>query len=110
MARRFETIEDIAWRGLRLRLWCYGCARASELDAGEVLQSFVAKGWPIDILSARGRFRCRSCRSSADVLILPASPPPPAPPVPERTWAQEVEAFFHGSRKKRRLVERQPPR
>lgn len=105
MARRFETLEDIAWRGLRLRVWCYACARSSELDAGDVLRSFAAKEWPLDLVAARARFRCRRCRSVDDVLILPASPlppPPPPPPERERTWAQEVEAFFHGSRKKKR--------
>lgn len=105
MARRFETIEDIAWRGLRLRLWCFACGRGAELDAGEMLQTFVAKGWPVDLPSARERFPCRNCRSSAEVLILPASAPPPAPlpePAPELTWEQETVAFFHAMRAQRK--------
>ena len=105
MARRFETIEDIAWRGLRLRLWCYACARASELDAAEVLARFAAKGWPLDLASAREHFRCRGCRSSEDVLILPARAAPPLPPAPqprELTWADQVAAFFHSNRSRRK--------
>lgn len=107
MAGRVGSIEDIAWRGHRLRLWCFGCGRWRELDEGKVLQLFADRGWPLDLVEAPRRFPCRRCRSSSDVIILPARPlpPPPAPnsaPEFERTWAQEVEAFFHGMRSKRK--------
>lgn len=104
MAARIRTLEDIAWRGLRLRVWCFGCARSRELDAGEMLQLFVRRGWSIWMVDAFDRFRCDRCRSKRGVLIVPASPLPPAPPAPieepepERPWAQQVAAFFHANR------------
>lgn len=105
MRARIRTLEDIAWRGLRLRVWCYACARARELDGGEMLQLFVKRDWPIDLVAARDRFRCDLCGSKAEVLAVPASPPPP-PPAPaemeEIPWARQVEAFFHGSRSRRK--------
>lgn len=106
MAKRIGTIEDIAARGWRLRLWCFGCARASERDAGEMLALFTRRAWPIDLTAARSRFVCRTCGSARNVLIVPASPLPPPPmvqPEPERTWAAEVEAFFHGMRAQRKM-------
>ena len=107
MARRVGTIEDIAWRGHRLRLWCFGCARSRVLDAGKVLQLFADKGWELGIEAARRRFPCALCRSPVNVLILPArapvpESPPPSELQPARTWAAEVEAFFHGNRAKRK--------
>lgn len=108
MCRRVETVEDIAWRGYRLRLWCFGCARWRDLDAGKVLQLFASKGWELDLAVARLRFPCSLCRSPQHVLILPASLPAPDPPAPppepsrERTWVDEVAAFFHGSRSKKK--------
>jgi len=108
MAGRVGSIEDIAWRGHRLRLWCFGCGRWRTLDEGKVLQLFADRGWALDLVAARRRFPCRRCRSSAGVMILPArqlplaSPPPPAEPARKRSWADEVAEFFHGTRSKRK--------
>jgi hypothetical protein len=105
MRARVGSIEDIAWRGWRLRLWCFGCARSRVLDADKVLQLFATRGWDQRLDAARQRFPCRRCRSWKDVIILPArpTPPPPAPaPQPALSWAREVERFFHGMRGKRR--------
>lgn len=105
MPGRVDSIEDIAWRGHRLRLWCFGCARSRTLDEGKVLQLFADRGWPLDLDAARRRFPCRRCRSFAGVMILPArQPPPPPPPEPERelSWADEVARFFHANRAKRK--------
>src|SRR3546814_10008856 len=93
MARRVGSIEDIAWRGHRLRLWCFGCARSRTLDEGKVLQLFADRGWSLDLDAARRRFPCRRCGSFVAVMILHArQPPPPAPPEPEPelSWAGEV--------------------
>lgn len=104
MRVRIRTLEDIAWRGLRLRVWCYGCARARDLDGGEMLQLFVKKDWPIEIAAARDRFRCDQCGSKTEVLAVPASAAPVPPPPPEIEYdpeygaAQAVAAFFHASR------------
>src|SRR3546814_3873823 len=49
MTGRVGSIEDIAWRGHRLRLWCFGCGRSRELDEGKVLQLFADRGWPLDL-------------------------------------------------------------
>lgn len=83
-----------------------------------IWERFHARGWPEHLEGAAAHFRCSSCRSSADVLLLPASREK-APPVPEddeadgwfalpdpgKTWAQEVEAWFHGRRKGKRLFQ-----
>src|SRR3989344_4186692 len=106
MRPRIRTLEDVAWLGLRLRVWCYGCARARELDGGTMLQLFVERDWPVDLASARARFRCDLCQSKDGALLVPASPPRPDPPPAEREeelpWARQVKAFFHGSRKRRK--------
>jgi len=100
MKGRVGTIEDIAWRGHRLRLWCFGCGRSRDLDEGKVLQLFVDRGWPLELGAARHRFPCSRCRSSIDVMILPARPLPPsvAPKAREISWAEQVAGFFHASR------------
>lgn len=101
MAGRVGSIEDIAWRGHRLRLWCFGCGRWRTLDEGKVLQLFADRGWALDLEAARQRFPCRRCRSFAKVLILPARqlPPPPQPePSREISWSDEVAGFFHANR------------
>ncbi len=104
MRARIRTLEDIAWRGLRLRVWCYACARARELDGGEMLQLFVKRDWSIDLAAARERFRCDLCGSKAEVLAVPASAPRAAPAPPEIEYdpgygaAQLVAAFFHTNR------------
>ena len=120
MRARIRTLEDIAWRGLRLRVWCYACARARELDGGEMLQLFVKRDWPIDLATARDRFRCDICGSKAAVLAVPASPLRAAPAAPEIEYdpaygaAQLVAAFFHTNRalqkrKRQQLKERSLP-
>lgn len=105
MVRRVVTVEDIAWRGHRLRLWCFGCARSRVLDEGKVLQLFAERGWDLDLTSAAQRFPCRRCRSPQAVVILPARPPSPPDPAPaprELSWADEVAAFFHANRAARK--------
>lgn len=120
MRAPIRTLEDIAWRGLRLRVWCYGCARARDLDGGEMLQLFVKRGWPIEIAAARDRFRCDQCGSKAEVLTVPASAAPPPAPPPEIEYdpgygaAQVVAAFFHANRalqkrKRQELKDRSMP-
>ena len=47
-----------------------------------IWERFNAKCWPEHLNGAAAYFRCSSCRSSADVLLLPASREK-APPVPE---------------------------
>lgn len=92
-------MEHLAWRGLWLRRWCFNCARGSAINAADALLYFLERGWSFDLQSARLRYPCKVCRSAANVLILPASPPPPPPlpmPAAPRTWERETEAFFHG--------------
>lgn len=105
MAGRVGTVEDIAWRGHRLRLWCFGCARSRVLDEGKVLQLFADRGWDLDLSAAARRFPCRRCRSSRAVIVLPARPPAPPDPEPaprELSWADEVAGFFHATRAARK--------
>lgn len=107
MEGRVGSIEDIAWRGQRLRLWCFGCARSRVLDASKVLQLFADRAWDLELAAAASRFPCRRCRSARDVMILPArplvpAPPDPAPPPRELSWADEVAGFFHATRAARK--------
>lgn len=107
MAGRVGSIEDIAWRGQRLRLWCFGCARSRVLDAGKVLQLFADRGWDLEMGAAASRFPCKRCRSARDVMILPARPlalaaPDPEPPPRALSWADEVAGFFHATRAARK--------
>jgi hypothetical protein len=105
MTGRVGSIEDIAWRGHRLRLWCFECGRSRALDEGKVLQLFADRGWSLDLDTARRRFPCRRCRSFAEVMILPArqlAPPPLPDPEPELSWADEVARFFHTNRARRK--------
>ena len=84
-----------------------------------IWERFHAKGWPEHLEGAARHFRCSSCRSSADVLLLPASREK-APPVPEDDEADDggfidllrlspdqlasraVEAFFFHTRNNRK--------
>lgn len=107
MARRVGTVEDIAWRGHRLRLWCFACARTRVLDASKVLQLFANQAWDMELSAAAARFPCRRCRSARDVMILPARPPAPRASEPvaaqrELSWADEVAGFFHATRAARK--------
>lgn len=65
-----------------------------------MLQLFVDRGWSLDLGAARHRFPCKRCRSSIDVMILPARPMAQTlvPPTREISWAEEVAGFFHASR------------
>ena len=96
---RYHTIKDVDAAGLDLRVWCQGCGRTHEVDS-IIWMAFVERGWSIDLVEARRRFRCTICRTSEAVILLTARRPLPEAP---RTWAQEVEAFFHGNRKGKRL-------
>jgi hypothetical protein len=51
--------------------------------------------WPLDLTETRRAFRCATCLLGGHILIVPCK----APPVVERTWEQEVERFFHASRR-----------
>jgi hypothetical protein len=107
MAGRVGTVEDIAWHGHRLRLWCFGCARSRVLDGGKVLQLFADRGWDLELGAAAQRFPCRICGSARSVIILPARqiPPPPLDPEPaprELSWADAVARFFHATRAARK--------
>lgn len=113
MVGRVGSIEDIAWRGHRLRLWCFGCARSRVLDASKVLQLFADRSWNLELGAAALRFPCRRCRTARDVMILPARalvlPGPDAQPPPrELSWADEVAGFFHATRAARKIKPLEP--
>jgi len=55
-----------------------------------IWERFNAKCWPEHLNGAAAYFRCSSCRSSADVLLLPASREK-APPVPQDN---EADGWF----------------
>lgn len=97
------TVLDLDEAWYDLRVWCFACARGGEVHSG-IWRQFEERGWSIDLVEARRRFRCNGCGSSADVVLLPTRRPP-APEVRVRTWAQEVEAFFFANRKGKRLFE-----
>jgi hypothetical protein len=94
-----DTIKDICAAGLDLRIWCYACDRGKVIDA-IIWQRFEARGWAMAVPEARQRFTCSRCKSSADVLIVPASSLNPMPTFTTGTGAAEF--FFHSMRSKRR--------
>ena len=95
-AARFETIKDIDRAGFDLRIWCFACARGEQLD-GIYWDLFERRGWAMELDAARRRFRCKGCRSTAHVLILPATPREPRKV--EKAWNHCVEYWFHNLRK-----------
>lgn len=104
---RFCTLKDVDAAGLDLRVWCQGCGRTHDVD-GSVWLAFAERGWSIDLIEARRRFRCTTCRSAELVVLVPARRPPAEP---AKSWTAEVEAFFHANRKGKRLfVVPKPPR
>lgn len=90
---RYATLKELDEAGVDVRLWCFACGRGAEIDA-IIWWKFRDRGWPMELELAARRFTCSSCRSSADVLIVPATRPkrPPA------TAADLVAAFFHQQR------------
>jgi len=89
-----RTIKDLDDAGIDLRIWCYRCQRASTLDS-VVWLAFKEKGWSIDMIEARQRFRCRVCRSSQDVLLIGAKRQAAI------SWNRQVERFFFANKSKR---------
>jgi len=85
-----STLQALDDAGLDLRLWCYRCARAAVVDS-IIWQRFERNGWPTDLPAARSRFRCKECRSSGDILIVPTKRPPP----PANAAEQLVAGIFH---------------
>lgn len=96
---RFVTIKDIFDAGLDLRLWCFMCGRGAQLDSVWYMR-FEERGWPMELEAARVKFPCKVCRSTAQVLIVPASrrSAPPASP------GCFVEYWFHNARKGKLLI------
>lgn len=98
--RRRHNLRAIDEAGLNVRAWCFACARGDEVDA-IIWMLFQKRGWPDELPEAARKFRCKGCRSSANVVLFPAS----RPKEPKRTWAAQVEHWFHNERGKgRRLV------
>jgi len=69
-----------------LRAWCFACARGGIVDRRHL---------HLGLEEAAKRYVCTECRSSADVLLLPAR---------ARQWtgADVVATFFHMSRSARK--------
>lgn len=97
---RYHTIKDIDRAGLDLRLWCYACQHTAVVD-GIIWTDFEDRGLSLDIASARGRFRCRECRSR-DVLLLPATAQSWRPKNSESVGAAWFFANLSAAKKKRR--------
>ena len=78
------------------------------MDAEDLLSAFERRGWSMSLVRAARRFRCRKCNRADQAMLLPASPEPEAMEEqnddPDRTWSQEVEAFFHSNRAKKKAA------
>jgi hypothetical protein len=90
---RYTTLKEIDRAGFDVRLWCFLCGRGATID-GIIWSLFEDRGWSIDLISARQRFPCKTCRSSADVLIIPAR----AQRSRQVSTTAFVAAYFHGLR------------
>lgn len=106
-----RTIADAALRGLDLRLCCHACGRIGVVDPFPLLIKFPARGWAMDLVSARAHFTCQTCRSSAAVIVVPASrpkmlPEPDGSELGQLTTERIVAGLYHGLRsaKKRRVL------
>lgn len=65
---RVNSIAEFADRGERVRAWCWRCARGHEWLPWQVPKRL----WPLPLDKAALRFRCRECRRSDRVQLLPS--------------------------------------
>lgn len=96
-----RTIKDIDDAKQDLRIWCFRCARGERIDA-IIWELFEARGWPADLPEASVRFRCKVCRKSDQVLVVPATRPYVASSVNDY-----IGALFHGFRSQRKAEKRE---
>jgi hypothetical protein len=68
MARtRFVTLMDMLDARLQVRVWCFRCFRWHDV----ALRTLGDRGLTPDTRFDALRFRCRRCRRSDEVLVLP---------------------------------------
>lgn len=97
MPDRWVTIRQLDDAGMEIRAWCFACARGGVIGSG-IWKKF--SNHDLTLIEARARFPCKMCRSSADVLLLPATAEMVT--VKPMSWADEVASFFHASRSARK--------
>lgn len=89
-----RTIKDLDNAGVDLRVWCYRCQR-EKVIASDIWIVFLQRGWSIDMIEARPRFRCKRCEGNDQILLVGARR------VPEKSWSDQVHHWFFASRSKR---------
>ena len=102
-----RTFDDFIACGANVRIWCFRCARGNWWTA-DVVQSMVRyRGGSDDVGASARYFRCRECRQTDQVVLLPMlsgrKPLKPKPRFreeedPAKANTALVEAFFHGMR------------
>jgi hypothetical protein len=70
-SKRLDTISDYARHGYSLRVDCRDCGRVGMLDARQITNQCIARGWNRDISQVERRLRCSQC-GSRNVVCGPA--------------------------------------
>lgn len=93
MAHESMTLKDLDDSGRDVRAWCFACGRGALFPA-VIWRDFAARGRAIDLRALARKFPCSACRSSADVMLIPAT----RPPAPADSMTQLVAKFFFMAR------------
>jgi hypothetical protein len=70
-SKRLDAISDYARHGYDLRVACSECAHVGVLNARELTQLCIRRGWSRDMRLLLPRLKCRNC-GSRRVLTGPA--------------------------------------
>ncbi len=93
MPRESMTLKDLDDAGRDVRAWCFACGRGALFPA-IIWRDFAARGRAIELVALARKFPCSVCRSSADVVLIPAT----RPPAPPDAMTQLVAKFFFMAR------------
>lgn len=94
------TLRELDGKGQDVRAWCWHCARGNRIDS-IIWQHFARHGWDDNLSAAAAHFRCKGCKSAADVQLFPARRPP-LPPLVEDPSTYVVATMFHAMRAMRK--------
>lgn len=94
---RVVTLDQLDRAGLAVRAWCFDCAKGHEVELGR-WADYATRHPGMTVAELQARTRCRQCRSTSAVLIVPAS----RLPYPEIDQTSIAVTYFFAHRSKRR--------